>query len=607
MKVSNYDNIFKNRIIIAIFFIVILFLIIIARIYYLQIHKYDFYKIESQANRYDFKSILPIRGKIFDRNGIVLAENKMSFLLRFMPNKNTKISKILLALENNKIITKEEIENFKKKLKKTKIYSPIVIARNISDKKMARLLVNNLPVEIEVYPTFTRHYPYGELASHIIGYTGGVNSQDLANLDKSKYSHFSTIGKIGIEKQYENLLSGYLGREKLEKNAKGGIINSKAIISPKPGRDIYLTIDKKLQKVAKDLLDKKRGAIVMLDVNKGDLLAMASSPNYNPNDFSMGISSKLYRKLINSKDKPLLNRAIQGQYPPGSTIKPIIALASLEKGNIDRKTKIYCPGYFRLPNSKHNYRDWKRKGHGMQRVEDAIAESCDVFFYKLAHNLGIDNIAYYLNLFNFGRLTGIDLLGEKKGIVPSKEWKKQKFNKPWYRGETVISGIGQGFITATPLQIAISIAGIANRGSIPQPKLLLGSSGYNESDLQLKKSNKTSLILIKDDHLQTIIDGMKKTIYGAKGTGRRLNDNLKYTLAGKTGTAQVFSLQQEEEYNIEQIDESLIDHALFVGFAPIEKPQVVIAVVVENAGSGSRYAAPIAKKVLDSYFADKNK
>ena len=458
---------------------------------------------------------------------------------------------------------------------------------------------------LAIRPKLNRVYPNKKLASHILGYVSKLNEEDMRLYNTKDYENTTHIGKVGIEKQYELDLHGKVGKSVIERNVEGRMLNEETIIQPVPGDDLYLTIDIKLQKIAEKTLKNKRGSIILINVKNGEILAAASAPNYDPNFFVDGISEKDYKKLNNSKNKPLFNRAIKGQYPPGSTIKPLIALAGLELSVINEKSRKYCPGWYSLPNHSHKYRDWKRSGHGHQTVEDAIAESCDVFFYELAYELGIDTISDYLKQFNLGKTTNIDIPGELPGILPSKKWKREKKGLPWYVGETVIAGIGQGFITATPLQLAVFTAAIANKGILVTPKLLRATKKINKP-IKMTKPSKHKTIAIKDvKNWDIATKGMEKSIYGIKGTARRLNNNLKYTLAGKTGTAQVFGLDAEEEYIASQIKETLRDHALFVAFAPVKEPEVAIAVVVENAGSGSSKAAPLAKKVLDVYFKNK--
>lgn len=598
-------KLFSNRVRIAIGFILLLVIILLIQILNLQILNHQYYKVESEGNRLGYMPIVPTRGRIFDRNGLILADNKISFSLELVLEKIKNIDGVFNTLEINKIITANDIKNFHKIKKNYKNFNYIPILENVPEDVVAKFLVSKYVPGLAIRPKLNRVYPNKKLASHILGYVSKLNEEDMRLYNTKDYENTTHIGKVGIEKQYELDLHGKVGKSVIERNVEGRMLNEETIIQPVPGDDLYLTIDIKLQKIAEKTLKNKRGSIILINVKNGEILAAASAPNYDPNFFVDGISEKDYKKLNNSKSKPLFDRAIKGQYPPGSTIKPLIALAGLELSVINEKSRKYCPGWYSLPNHSHKYRDWKRSGHGHQTVEDAIAESCDVFFYELAYELGIDTIRNYLKQFNLGKTTNIDIPGELPGVLPSKKWKREKKGLPWYIGETVIAGIGQGFITATPLQLAVFTAAIANKGILVTPKLLRATKKINKP-IEMTKPSKYKTIAIKDvENWDIVTKAMEKSIYGIKGTARRLNNNLKYTLAGKTGTAQVFGLDAEEEYIASQIKETLRDHALFVAFAPIKEPEVAIAVVVENAGSGSSKAAPLAKKVLDVYFKNK--
>lgn len=427
--------------------------------------------------------------------------------------------------------------------------------------------------------------------------------KDLLCFDKKNYEGTSFVGKIGIEKQYENLLHGKSGVKQIERNVAGRVVDSKIIIPSIPGQDLYLNIDIDLQLKAESLLGNTRGVIALINVNDGSVLSLASTPSFNPNWFVNGISLKLYKELKDNEDLPLFDRSTKGLYPPGSTIKPMVALAGLEQKNITIKHSVFCPGFYKLTDYSRKFNDWKRTGHGRVDTIESIAQSCDVFFYDLAYRMGIDQIHDSLSYFQFGNKTGIDLPGELGGILPSREWKKINKDEPWYRGETLITGIGQGFMTASPIQLALATGAIANKGNLQTPRVLMHSQSKN-GESYLESIPKSKQIPIKDiNNWELIIEAMKQTIYGKLGTAKRLNNKLNYTLAGKTGTAQVFGLDPEEEYIAENIDEKLRDHALFTAFAPINNPQVAIAVIVENAGSGSSKAAPLARELLDKYFS----
>ena len=429
-----------------------------------------------------------------------------------------------------------------------------------------------------------------------------MNQKEKSNYDKKNYNGTNFVGKTGIEKQYERLLHGESGIKQIERNVAGRIVDTRIITPSIAGQDIYLNIDIDLQLKAESLLGDSRGVIALINVKDGAILSLVSTPSFDPNWFVNGISVERYNELSSNEDLPLFDRSIKGLYPPGSTIKPMVALAGLELNNITIKHSTFCPGYYKLNNYSRKFNDWKRTGHGKVNVIEAIAQSCDVFFYDLAFNMGIDQIHDSLSYFQFGKKTGIDLPGELGGILPSREWKKINKDEPWYRGETLITGIGQGFMTSSPLQLALATAAIANKGQLLTPQVMMHSQSKN-GDFFEERNPKAQQIPIKDiSNWELIIEAMKQTVYGKFGTAKRLNNKLQYSLAGKTGTAQVFGLDPEEEYIAENIEEKLRDHALFTGFAPIEDPQVAIAIIVENAGSGSSKAAPLARELLDEYF-----
>ena len=546
--------------------------------------------------------ITPIRGDILDRNGKILATNEFSYILTITPEKVTNLNETLIGLEIRDLITYDDIKKFNKKLSRFKKFHNIPLKFNLSESSVASFLVENQLPGVEVEPYFHRVYPYGESSAHLIGYVSSMSKADKGIYDKKNYNGTNFVGKTGIEKQYEKLLHGQSGIKQIERNVAGRIVDTKIITPSIAGQDIYLNIDIDLQLKAESLLGDSRGVIALINVKDGSILSLVSTPSYNPNWFVNGISVERYNELSSNEDLPLFDRSIKGLYPPGSTIKPMVALAGLELNNITIKDSTFCPGYYKLNNYSRKFNDWKRTGHGKVDVIEAIAQSCDVFFYDLAFNMGIDQIHDSLSYFQFGKKTGIDLPGELGGILPSREWKKINKDEPWYRGETLITGIGQGFMTTSPLQLALATAAIANKGQLLMPQVMMHSQSKN-GDLFEEQNLKSNQIPIKDiNNWELIIEAMKQTVYGKFGTAKRLNNKLKYSLAGKTGTAQVFGLDPEEEYIAENIEEKLRDHALFTGFAPIEDPQVAIAIIVENAGSGSSKAAPLARELLDEYF-----
>ncbi|MDA8905793.1 penicillin-binding protein 2 [Candidatus Thioglobus sp.] len=604
-KIGNIKRekvVFKSRVIISAIIMLSITLILIVRLFNLQVTKHDYYLEEALGNQMQNLPITPIRGDILDRNGKILATNEFSYILTITPEKVTNLNETLIGLEIRDLITYDDIKKFNKKLSRFKKFHNIPLKFNLSESSVASFLVENQLPGVEVEPYFHRVYPYGESSAHLIGYVSSMSKADKGIYDKKNYNGTNFVGKTGIEKQYEKLLHGQSGIKQIERNVAGRIVDTKIITPSIAGQDIYLNIDIDLQLKAESLLGDSRGVIALINVKDGSILSLVSTPSYNPNWFVNGISVERYNELSSNEDLPLFDRSIKGLYPPGSTIKPMVALAGLELNNITIKDSTFCPGYYKLNNYSRKFNDWKRTGHGKVDVIEAIAQSCDVFFYDLAFNMGIDQIHDSLSYFQFGKKTGIDLPGELGGILPSREWKKINKDEPWYRGETLITGIGQGFMTTSPLQLALATAAIANKGQLLIPQVMMHSQSKN-GDLFEEQNLKSNQIPIKDiNNWELIIEAMKQTVYGKFGTAKRLNNKLEYSLAGKTGTAQVFGLDPEEEYIAENIEEKLRDHALFTGFAPIEDPQVAIAIIVENAGSGSSKAAPLARELLDEYF-----
>ena len=605
-KISNTaleNKIFSNRMMLAFIFVVFFALVLILRLFNLQITHYDYYTEEALGNQMRTLPITPTRGKIFDRNGKVLATNQLAYKLTLTPENLTHDeAKTLLTLEQLGFINDNDIKAYHKNRKRYKKFHNIPLKHNLREPYVAKFLVSNQFAGVEIEPYFHRIYPYNDSSVHAIGYVSRMNKRDKEIYDKKNYLGTSFVGKTGIEKQYETLLHGINGVKQIERNVTGRVIDTKIIQPPEAGQDLYLSIDLDMQQKAESLLQGKRGSIVVIDVTNGEVLTLVSTPIYNPNWFVNGISHKNYNQLQTSKDIPQLNRAIQGLYPPGSTVKPMVALAGLEEGVVTKHSKVFCPGYYKLPNVKRKFNDWKRTGHGLVDMKDSIAQSCDVFFYRLADKMGIDSLHDNLTFFNFGSKTGIDIPGEHGGILPSKTWKKINKDEPWYRGETLIVGIGQGFMTSSPLQLAVATAALANKGRLFQPKILKNIRLPNQLIKEVSQKVYTQIPIKNIQNWEDVIEGMRQTIYAPKGTARRLNKGLTYTLAGKTGTAQVFGLDAEEQYIAANLDERLRDHALFTGFAPVNNPKIAIAVIVENAGSGSSKAAPLAREVLDVYF-----
>jgi len=449
-----------------------------------------------------------------------------------------------------------------------------------------------------------RYYPYSELTAHALGYVGRINREELQRIDPVNYAGTNYIGKSGVERFYENLLHGQVGYQHVETNARGRTLRVLERQNPVPGEDIELHLDLRMQQLAHELLDGRRGTIVAIEPVTGGLLALASVPGFDANQFVTGIGVEAYRELRDSPDKPLFNRALRGQYPPGSTLKPMLAVAGLDSGATTRDKTIWDPGFFQIQNSGRRWRDWKRSGHGWVNLNDAVAQSCDIYFYEMATDMGVDTIHHYLSRFGFGEDATLDVSGALSGLLPSRDWKRAVHNEPWYPGDSVNLGIGQGYMLATPLQLATATSVLANRGSWAEPRLLKGVSGDRSVGDVLPEATHQSITLENPDTWEFVVESMADVMHGAKGTARSAGRGAPYRMAGKTGTAQVFSLAEDEEYDEEEVRERLRDHALFVGFAPVDNPQIAVAVIVENGGSGSGTAAPVARALFDAWLLD---
>lgn len=597
-------SLIKHRVVFTGVIIVLLMLLIISRLIYLQFIQHEHYITLSQNNRVKILPIPPIRGLIYSRDGILLAENQPAFSLEIVPERIDDLDKVIKDLSEYVTIEKNDVERFKRLLKEKRRFESVPLRYNLNEQEVARFSVNQHHFPgVEVIARPYRRYPLKDEVSHAIGYVGRVDEQDLEQLDKSNYIGTTHTGKFGAEKAYENLLHGKVGYQQVEINAQGRIIRVLERTPPEPGKDIYLTLDISLQLTAVEALAGKRGAIIALDPDNGDILAMVSSPSYDPNPFVNGIDFKAYRALLQSSDKPLINRVLQGKYPPGSTIKPFLGAAALAYSAVDPSETIWCPGWYSLKGSTHRYRDWKKYGHGHVDLNYSIMQSCDVYFYTLAHELGIDRIHDALTDFGFGRTTDIDIGGESSGLVPSDEWKRKTYHQPWYPGETLIVGIGQGSILATPLQLAVATASLANHGHLVSPRLVYEARDPITNEIEsLQNKKQKSVSLYKESHWKTIVQAMEDVVHGDRGTARRSGMGAPYHFAGKTGTAQVIGIAQDEEYDEKAISERFKDHALFIAFGPVEDPRIALAIIVENGGSGSRTAAPIARQLLDHYL-----
>ena len=589
---------------------------VVARLVQLQVVDYEDFAAQSLGNRYRIEAVPPTRGLIYDRRGRVVAENLPAYQLELIPEQVEDLDDTLNRLAELGLIASEDIENFKEISRSGPGFKPVALNLRLSDEEIANFALQRPRFPgVDFQPRLIRHYPHGEATAHAIGYVGALSKADLERLEQSEYAGTTQTGKTGVESSYESALHGDVGYNNVVTNALGRELPSDSADvvdalpdneAPAPGEDVYLSLDLDLQLLATEALREQRGALVAIDPRSGDILALVSAPSFDPNKFAVGMTTSEYNGLQNDPAQPLFNRAVRGAYPPGSTIKPMLSIAMLETGATNLTHTTMCIGYFMLPNSNHRYRDWKPEGHGEIDIVNAISQSCDVYFYEISVELGIDNIHRYLDLFGLGHSTGIDIGGEHRGLVPSREWKRNNFSgydRNWYHGETVIASIGQGYMLATPLQLASAIAAVATRGERYRPRLVAATQNTVTGERTLYPPERLDDVRLENDaHWDTVITAMNDVMQGAKGTARAAGANADYRMAGKSGTAQVFSVAQEEEYDEEEIELRLRDHALFVAFAPVEDPRIAVALIVENGSSGSRVAAPIARQVMDQYL-----
>ncbi|CAA9889853.1 transpeptidase involved in peptidoglycan synthesis (penicillin-binding protein 2) [Candidatus Methylobacter favarea] len=603
------DNLVENRLFlnrIAAAFITILLLTsgLVIRLIYLQIVGHEHYATLAKENSIKIEPLEPTRGIIYDRHGKILAENLPSYSLELIPEQISNMDDTLRRLQNLLAIPNEKIEQYHKQRIRQKRFTSTPLLISMSDEEVAKFaVVRPYFPGVDIHARLVRHYPYKDLASHVVGYVGRINEAELKTLPIAEYRGANHVGKIGIEGFYETELHGKAGYAEIETNVQARAINILNEVDTEPGANLYLTLDIDLQKTAYDALDTFNGAVVAIEIKTGGVLVFASRPGFDPNPFVVGITNNDYQALQASDNQPLYNRALRGLYPPGSSIKPFIALAGLEYNVISVQHRLFCPGYYQLPNASHRYRDWKKGGHGAVSLTEAITQSCDVYFYTLASMLGIDRIHSFLQQFGFGEKSGIDLVGERSGLLPSREWKRNQRNQSWYPGETVITGIGQGFLQISPLQLARATATLANKGNVVTPFLVDKIVRMNSIAPGPESHGKT--IPLNPVNANNIIQGMINVVHSARGTAKGISKDIPYQIAGKTGTAQVFNIKQDAKYNEKDIEFKLRDHALFISFAPADDPKIAVAVIVENGGHGGSVAAPIAGKVIRQFLGDK--
>ena len=586
------------------------FTLLLARFVYLQVVQYDYYRTKAEDNRISIVPIMPNRGLILDRNGVVLARNYSAYTLEISPGKVTDLEKTINELENVVEIRPSDRARFKRLMIEAKGADSLPIRTRLTDEEVAKFAVNRYRFPgVDIQARLFRQYPLSEQASHVTGYIGRINERDLERIDESdlaaNYKGTDHIGKTGLEQSYENELHGITGYEQVEVDSAGRGVRTLSRTSPTPGNNLVLTLDMKLQQVAEQAFGDNRGALVAIEPATGGILAFVSQPGFDPNLFVDGIDPASWDQLNNSPDRPMVDRALAGTYPPGSTFKPYMALAALELGKRTPQQTIFDPGYFNF--GGHRFRDDKPGGHGTVDMYKSLVMSCDTYYYMLGNDLGIDNIARFIGQFGFGAKTGIDIDGEATGVLPSQEWKRKRFRKPdqqkWYAGETISIGIGQGYNAYTPLQMAQAMAALANNGVMYRPHLVNYIENIRSGERTLIEPKINSAIELKPANIEFI----QRALAGVniEGTGARAFAKAEYTSAGKTGTAQVVAMKQNEKYNEKNVAERHRDHALFIAFAPLESPKIALAVVVENAGFGARAAAPIARQVLDYYLLGK--
>lgn len=597
---------FRARALSAFVIVLCCFAVLIWRFVHLQVVQHEEYTTRSESNRVKIIPRPSNRGLILDRRGVVLADNWPAYRLEIIPEQVRDLSDTLERLADIIELEEDDLEKFQEIRRARHSFQSIPLRLQLEEVEVARFSVNRHSFPgVNVVAYQTRQYPFGAEFAHVIGYVGRLDRADLDRVDASEYVATTHIGKSGVERYYESHLHGQVGRQQVETNAQGRVIDVLKSEPQRSGMNLHLTIDAALQQASIDALGDYNGAVVALDPATGEVLALVSAPSYDPNLFVNGISSRDYRSLIDSPDQPLFNRALQGGYEPGSTLKPFMALAGLELGEIDASTTVNSIGYYQLPDQERRYHDWRPGGHGPVDVVEALAQSVNVFFYQLAVDLTIDRIHDYLDDFGFGEPTGLDLNGEISGVLPSRQWKRTRRNLPWFPGETVILGIGQGFMVTTPMQLANATAAMANRGRMVQPHLLRAIENPLSGAVQYPEYPSTSVPVVDAENWQLVIEGMERVVHGVRGTARAIAvDDPPFRIAGKSGTAQVYGLKEGEKYDADEVAEHLRDHALFIAFAPVEAPTIALAVVAEHGGGGSSVAAPIARKVIDAWLKE---
>jgi penicillin-binding protein 2 len=602
------QRLFTRRIIACSVIAILLTGTVLTRLAVLQLVNAEYYAAQSQGNRIRVQPLPPARGLIYDRNRNVLAENTPSYQLELTPEQVPDLEHTLTRLESSGLIKSESTDRIRNLIASKRRFDSIPIRQRMSDDEVARFAVLRPYFPgVEIRARLARYYPYGRIGAHALGYVSGISATDQELLDPAKYAGSSYIGKVAVERTFEPDLHGSPGHQDVLVNVRGRMMQVLDTQLAVPGRDLILSLDIDAQVAAEAALEGRRGAVVAIDPTNGEILVFASAPGFDPNGFIRGLSRDEFRALQNDTEQPLFNRALRGAYPPGSTIKPMLALAGLEQNSPLTRQQTYCRGYYSLPGNPHRYRDWKPEGHGLINLHDAVAQSCDTYFYEMANELGIDVISRTLSDFGLGAATEIDIGPESNGLVPTREWKRRNFSAPedqiWFPGETVITGIGQGYLLATPLQLAHATATIAARGKRFRPSIVQGIRDPVTGVIAQRQPRELAPVTVSSEaNWDQIVRAMEGVINDPQGTARAIGINAPWSMAGKSGTAQVFSVAQDETYNKEELAERMRDHALFVAFAPVEEPRIAVAVIVENGGSGSGVAGPVARQVMDAYL-----
>ena len=594
-------SVFLNRILFSSLAILLLGGLIISRLIYLMVIESDELSLRSVNNTLRTQSIPAPRGLIFDRNIEVIAENKPKFQLEMVPEQVNKLESSLMYLTELGILDENEISAIEQRVRRNYQFKSIVIKRDLDQREMAIFANNRMLLKgFDINSRLTRNYPENEIYAHVLGYMGSISNSDYQRFDPSFYTGKEQIGKSAIEREYVHFLRGVPCKQKLLVNVRGRVMDEIEKEAFTSGNDIILTLNSELQRTAYESMAEKKGSVVAMDPRNGEILAMISMPSFNPTAISLGLSQSDFDKLNRDKKKPLFNRATAGQYPPGSTVKPMLALGALDMGIVDSEYYLPCEGEFKLPNYSRPFRDWAT--HGSVNAKRAIQASCDVYFYETAVEMGIERMSTFLKKFNLGEKTKLDLGNEKKGVVPNQEWKRNNFkskeNQNWYLGETVIAGIGQGYMLATPMQLAYATSVIANRGFAFKPHILKQINLKDSDEALITQSERIDHVMnIDDKYWDIVFDGMNAVVNEQRGTAYGVFPENS-DIAGKTGTSQVFSMDKRSG---DDVPEELRDHGLFIGFAPINNPEIVIAVLVENGGGGRVAAAPVAEKMFSKF------